>query len=72
LTAPAPFVFVVGCGRSGTTLFRAMLDSHPLMAVPPESYFVAEMAGSRGRYDGAGRFDLDRFRADLRGNSWFG
>jgi hypothetical protein len=72
LTAPAPFVFVVGCGRSGTTLFRAMLDSHPLMAVPPESYFVAEMAGSRGRYDGGGRFDLDRFRADLRGNSWFG
>jgi hypothetical protein len=35
-----PFVFVVGCERSGTTLLRAMLDSHPRLAVPPESHFL--------------------------------
>jgi hypothetical protein len=35
-----PFLFVVGCERSGTTLLRAMLDSHHDLAVPPESYFL--------------------------------
>jgi hypothetical protein len=44
------FTFIVGCGRSGTTLLRAMLDSHGAMAIPPESYFVVptlRVAGSR-------------------------
>jgi len=35
---PAPFV--VGVGRSGTTLLRMMLDSHPSLAMPPETGFV--------------------------------
>jgi Sulfotransferase family len=43
---PAPFPFVVGCNRSGTTLLRAMLDSHPDLAVPPEAYFT--IAALRG------------------------
>lgn len=38
-----PFLFVVGCERSGTTLLRAMLDSHPDLAVPPESYFLVPL-----------------------------
>lgn len=33
-------MFVVACERSGTTLLRAMLDSHRDLAVPPESYFL--------------------------------
>jgi hypothetical protein len=33
-------VFVVGSGRSGTTLVRAMLAAHSKMAVPPESHYV--------------------------------
>lgn len=37
------FPFIVGCGRSGTTLLRAMLDSHPRLAIPPESYFVVPL-----------------------------
>tara|TARA_R110002049_G_scaffold44333_3_gene129876 strand:+ start:123051 stop:123893 length:843 start_codon:yes stop_codon:yes gene_type:complete len=28
--------FIVGVGRSGTTLLRMMLDAHPEMAIPPE------------------------------------
>lgn len=28
-----PFVFIVGCPRSGTTLLRRMVDAHPLIAV---------------------------------------
>jgi hypothetical protein len=41
-----PF-FVVGCERSGTTLVRLMLDSHPHLAVPPESHFVVQGPGPR-------------------------
>ena len=38
---PAPFV--VGVNRSGTTLLRLMLDSHPELTIPPETHFVPEM-----------------------------
>lgn len=38
-----PFLFVVGCNRSGTTLLRAMLDSHPALAVAPEAYFTVRL-----------------------------
>ena len=36
--APAPFV--VGVGRSGTTLLRLMLDAHPDLAIPGETHLV--------------------------------
>jgi hypothetical protein len=42
--APAPFV--VGVGRSGTTLLRMMLDSHPQLAIPPETHFVPRLIGA--------------------------
>ncbi len=32
--------FVVGVGRSGTTLLRLMLDAHPELAIPPETHFL--------------------------------
>jgi glycosyltransferase involved in cell wall biosynthesis len=35
---PAPFI--VGMGRSGTTLLRLMLDAHPDLAIPPETHFI--------------------------------
>jgi hypothetical protein len=41
-------IFIVGCPRSGTTLFRTMLHAHPRIAVPPETRFV--MPGYRRRY----------------------
>ncbi len=37
----APF-FVVGCGRSGTTLLRNMLTAHPQLAIPVESLFMVD------------------------------
>jgi LPS sulfotransferase NodH len=45
-----PVPFVVGVPRSGTTLLRLMLDAHPQMAIPPETYFVPNLieAGERG------------------------
>ncbi len=39
---PAPFI--VGVTRSGTTLLRLMLDSHPKLAIPPETHFVPRLA----------------------------
>jgi hypothetical protein len=41
---PAPFV--VGVGRSGTTLLRLMLDAHPLLAIGPETQFVPDVLHS--------------------------
>jgi len=35
--------FIVGAPRSGTTLLRMMLDSHPEIAIPPETGFVPEV-----------------------------
>ncbi|HYH62150.1 MAG TPA: sulfotransferase, partial [Solirubrobacterales bacterium] len=44
---PAPFV--VGVGRSGTTLLRLMLDAHSTMAVPPETHFFGSLLDASGR-----------------------
>ena len=38
---PAPFV--VGHGRSGTTLLRLMLDAHPALVIPPETQFLPQL-----------------------------
>ena len=38
---PAPFV--VGHGRSGTTLLRLMLDAHPELVIPPETQFLPQL-----------------------------
>ena len=33
-------VFVVGCGRSGTTLLQSLLNSHPNIIATPECFFI--------------------------------
>src|SRR5580692_2896772 len=38
---------IVGVPRSGTTLLRLMLDSHPLLAIPPETGFLASVCDLR-------------------------
>lgn len=38
-TPPSP-VFIVGCGRSGTSLLRNLLRAHPRLAFPGESHFI--------------------------------
>jgi len=35
-----PYLFVVGCPRSGTTLLQRMLDAHPQLAVANDSHFI--------------------------------
>jgi hypothetical protein len=41
--AGRPPIFVVGSPRSGTTLTRLVLDSHPGIACGPETHFLVEM-----------------------------
>lgn len=52
-----PVPFVVGVGRSGTTLLRLMLDAHPDLAVPPETSFIPDLIAA-ARTDGATADDL--------------
>ncbi len=48
--------FIVGTGRSGTTLLQAMLSSHPRIVIPEETHFFS-------KFDPVLRFD-DPLRAD--------
>lgn len=65
------FPFVVGCGRSGTTMLRAMLDSHPSVAVPHESYFPVPALRRRADYEAGGSVDRPRLLADLARDETF-
>ena len=51
MSSKNPFLFVVGCPRSGTTLLQRMLDAHPLLAVANDTHFIPralEKAGQNG------------------------
>jgi hypothetical protein len=63
--AHPPFPFIVGAPRSGTTVLRLMVDAHPAMAVPPESYFPVTLWPWRRRYLVDGGFRLDLLAEDL-------
>src|SRR5210317_1131217 len=39
-----PYVFVVGCPRSGTTLLQRMLDNHPQLTISNDTHFVIRAA----------------------------
>ncbi|MBN1979702.1 MAG: sulfotransferase [Anaerolineae bacterium] len=48
-------IFIVGCGRSGTTLLQRMLDAHPEIAIAPETEFILRFWLYRDRYGDLGR-----------------
>jgi Sulfotransferase family len=68
-TPATPFPFLVGSGRSGTTLLRVMFDSHPALAVPPEAFFPTESPHAWRFSDGT--FDVDRATTGLSDEPWF-
>jgi Sulfotransferase family len=43
-----PLPIVVGCPRTGTSLLAVMLDSHPMLAVPPETSFLPIVMALQG------------------------
>ena len=64
LTEP-PF-FVLGSGRSGTTLMQTCLDRHSRLAVPPETHYLAR-AERWGLGEREAPEDFEAFWADLVG-----
>ena len=48
---PSPLPVIVGCPRSGTSLLAVMLDSHPELAVPPETSFIGPVSWLHGPSD---------------------
>src|SRR5262245_30877214 len=40
MTSPNPFVFLVGCPRSGTTLLQRLVDAHAQLAITPETHWI--------------------------------
>jgi Sulfotransferase family len=56
-TAP---VIILGVSRSGTTLLKEMLDQHPDLAIPTESYFIPQLWDRHGQ-----RPDPEAFTDDL-------
>jgi hypothetical protein len=43
-----PFLFIMGKGRSGTTLLQSFLNSHPNIVAPPESKFIILLSAKFG------------------------
>jgi hypothetical protein len=43
-----PPFFIVGCPRSGTTLLRGLLQSHPNLTIPTESHFIPSLYKAYG------------------------
>ena len=35
-----PYVFILGCSRSGTTLLQRLVDAHPLIAITSQTNWV--------------------------------
>jgi hypothetical protein len=50
MSAPDPLLFVAGSPRSGTTLVRNLIATHPALAVPHESEWVTETAFALARH----------------------
>lgn len=71
---PAPFAFVVGCPRSGTTMLRGMLDSHPRLSIPLESHFIPGLRERLEAPPGPGPLDVELLvqllREDPRFRAW--
>jgi hypothetical protein len=57
----APPIFIVGSPRSGTSLLRLILDSHPAIACGPETHVLADLDDSLGRHwDRLARYGLEK------------
>lgn len=65
-----PMVFIVGSGRSGTSLLAAMLDAHPNLSIAPESHFLPKLIeGLPERLASSGA--VDRMLQVIERSKWF-
>jgi len=61
-----PFVFIVGRGRSGTTLVRAMLTSHSDLAIPNETHFIVPLSRDRRLFQSGDQPNVEALLSKLR------
>jgi Sulfotransferase family len=64
-----PYVFIVGCPRSGTTLLRRIADAHSQLAVMPEQHWLPRLWEWRAGIRDDGTVDselLDMLLSDRR------
>ena len=54
-----PF-FIIGAGRSGTTLLRMVLSSHSRLSIPPETWFLLDLVRELPLHDELSREQVDR------------
>jgi len=71
-TSAGPPLFVMGCGRSGTTMLRMMLTAHPALAIPWESHFIVPLWKGRRKLGGVSSPDVQRVVALITRTSMFG
>jgi hypothetical protein len=45
--SPNPYVFIVGCPRSGTTLLQRIVNAHSEIAIIPESHWIPRLFDKR-------------------------
>lgn len=50
VTSSKPIIFIGGMPRSGTTLMRAILDSHPLVRCGEETRVIPRILSMRGSW----------------------
>lgn len=62
--AHSDVVFVYGALRSGTTMFRLMLDTHPQIGNPGEMDFLFDYLTPDKSHGTGWRYDLDGLRSD--------
>jgi hypothetical protein len=57
-----PFVFIIGCARSGTTLLRRIVDAHPQIAITQETHWIPDYFEQRTGLTPAGMVTLELIR----------
>jgi len=65
----AKIYFIVGIGRSGTTLLTSILNQHPLVLAAPENFFFLFFSHS---YSGKQRFSNEDVNRVIKFNQLFG
>jgi hypothetical protein len=69
--AHAPMPVITGCPRSGTSLLAVMLDSHTLVAMPPETALLTQLGQLTGAGDALRRSFFELVTCDrARVSNW--
>src|SRR5262249_35441283 len=58
-SSPNPYVFIVGCSRSGTTLLQRIVNAHPQVAVTDEQDWISNNFKKRAALTPEGQVSPD-------------